>query len=173
MKTKITKSINGIKEDHCESKLIMSLMQRMNLLKILGHQKWGASKNILLRLYTMIIRSKMEYGCIVLQKLKSKQKKILRTIENTAIRIAIGAMRTSPVDSLKYEAGILPIDNHIRQLFLCYIAKIASMPKSPLYNQIFEDINNSLPIKNRCPLREQISNDIQTLNIQIPPITKQ
>ena len=37
----------------------------LNVLRVVGHTDWGADKVVLLRLYRALVRSKLDYGCIV------------------------------------------------------------------------------------------------------------
>ena len=37
----------------------------LNLLRVVVHTDWGADRKILLNLYRTIVRSKLDYGCIV------------------------------------------------------------------------------------------------------------
>ena len=37
----------------------------LNINKILSHTDWGAGKRVLLRLYRALVRSKLDYGCII------------------------------------------------------------------------------------------------------------
>lgn len=72
----------------------------MNIIKTLSHFIWGAEKNSLLLLYKALILSKIEYGSIIYDSAKSNIKQILNPIHNQAIRLAIGAFHTSPIDSI-------------------------------------------------------------------------
>ena len=36
-----------------------------DLIKVLSNTTWGADRKVLLRLYRALIRSKLDYGCIV------------------------------------------------------------------------------------------------------------
>ena len=46
-------------------------LKAMNLLKVLSHTNWGADRTVLLQLYRSLIRSKLDYGSIVLDLLES------------------------------------------------------------------------------------------------------
>ena len=37
----------------------------LNVLRMVGHTDWGADKVVLLRLYSALVRSKLDYGCVV------------------------------------------------------------------------------------------------------------
>ena len=50
----------------------------LNVLRVVGHTDWGADKVVLLRLYRALVRSKLDYGCIVCG---SASKSVLRTLD--------------------------------------------------------------------------------------------
>ena len=41
-------------------------LKALNLLKVLSHTNWGADRTVLLQLYRSLIRSKLDYGSIIL-----------------------------------------------------------------------------------------------------------
>ena len=40
-------------------------LRALNLLKVLSHTSWGADRTTLLKLYRSLVRSKLDYGCII------------------------------------------------------------------------------------------------------------
>ena len=40
-------------------------LKALNLLKVLSHTSWGADRTTLLKLYRSLVRSKLDYGCII------------------------------------------------------------------------------------------------------------
>ena len=77
----------------------------MNLLRVVAYTDWGADRKILLNLYRTIIRSKLDYGCIVYGSSRLLYLKTFNTIHHQGIRLALGAFRTSPAESLLVEAN--------------------------------------------------------------------
>ena len=81
----------------------------LNIIKILSHTDWGSGKKILLRLYRALVRSKLDYGCIIYRNASEKSLKCLDVIHNQGIRLSLGAFKSSPVESLYVEANELPL----------------------------------------------------------------
>ena len=81
-------------------KLIAKCQKALNLLQVVAHTDWGADRKILLNLYRTIVRSKLDYGCIVYGSARPSYLKTFDTIHHQGIRLALGAFRTSPADSL-------------------------------------------------------------------------
>ena len=40
-------------------------LNALSILKVIGNTEWGADRKVMLRLYRTLIRSKLDYGCIV------------------------------------------------------------------------------------------------------------
>ena len=87
------------------TKLKIKCQKALNLLKVVSHYDWGADRNVLLRLYRALVRSKLGYGCIVYGSARKSYIKILDTIHNQGLRISLGVFRTSPMESLYVEAN--------------------------------------------------------------------
>ena len=77
----------------------------LNILRVVGHTDWGADKSTLLKLYRTLVRSKLDYGCAIYGSTKHYILKSLDPNHHQGLRIALGAFRTSPVQSLYAEAG--------------------------------------------------------------------
>ena len=77
----------------------------LNVLRVVSHTNWGADKVVLLCLYCALVRSKLDYSCIVYG---SASKSVLRTLDavhHAGLRICLGAFRTFPVQSLCVKVG--------------------------------------------------------------------
>jgi len=88
----------------------------LNLLRVLVHTSWGADQETLLHLYRSLIRSKLDYGCIVYGSARG-------SIQNHALRLCLGTYRTSPASSLCVEASEPPLYFRRKKLSLQYSIK--------------------------------------------------
>ncbi|GFW62632.1 putative RNA-directed DNA polymerase from transposon X-element [Trichonephila clavipes] len=70
----------------------------LNILKVLANTHWGADRTSLLRLYRALIRSKLDYESVVYNFACKSLLKILDPVHHQALRLCLGAFRTSPVD---------------------------------------------------------------------------
>ena len=118
--------------------------EALNLLRVIAHKDWGADCVALLKLYRSHVRSKLDYGCVVYRSARKSALESLDRVQNAALRICLGAFRTSPVSSLHVEAGKLPLELRRQQLSLQYIAKLRSKPSNPTFSCVFGTAFNRL-----------------------------
>ena len=122
----------------------------MNLLRVVAHTDWGADRKILLNLYRTIVRSKLHYGCIVYGSARPSYLKTLDTIHHQGIRLALGAFRTSPAESLLVEANEPSLKDRREKLSLQFGIKLKSNPTyntvfRPNFFSLFENKPNAIP----------------------------
>ena len=106
----------------------------LDLIKVLSNTTWGTDRKVLLRLYRALIRSKLDYGCIVYGSARPSYIKRLDTVHNQGLRLCLGAFRTSPVQSLYVEANEPPLDMRRTRLSLQYGVKLMSNEVNPAYS---------------------------------------
>ena len=99
---------------------------------------WGGDFSILIRMYRSLVRSKLDYGCVVYGSARKSYLRILEPIQNQGLRLCLGAFRTSPIDSLHVQAGEVPLHIRREKLALDYISKVSTDPHNPAYDCIFE-----------------------------------
>ncbi|MCG8078476.1 MAG: reverse transcriptase-like protein, partial [Candidatus Thiodiazotropha taylori] len=109
----------------------------LNLLKVLANTNWGADRYTLLHLYRSLIRSKLDYGSVVYGSARESYLKSLDTIHHQGLRLALGAFRTSPVQSLYVEAGEPSLTSRREKLALQYAIRLAANPSNPAFNISF------------------------------------
>ena len=77
----------------------------LQLLRVVVYTYWGADKATLLKLYRSLVRSKLDYGCFIYGSARKSYLRCLDSIHHLGLRLALGALRTSPVESLYVEAN--------------------------------------------------------------------
>lgn len=112
-------------------------MRALNLLKVVSHTDWGADTNTLLTLYRSVVRSKLDYGCIVYGSARKSYLDSLDRVQNAALRICLGAFRTSPISSLHIEANELPVALRREKLALQYALKLRANQNNPAFDVVF------------------------------------
>ena len=109
----------------------------LNLLKILSHTDWGSDTKCLLKLYRALVRSKLDYGSIVYRNAAPTDLQPLNVIHNQGLRLALGAFKSSPVESLYVEANELPLHERRIELAMKYGLKIRGNPQNPAFHSVF------------------------------------
>ena len=112
-------------------------LKALNLLKVLSHTNWGADRTVLLQLYRSLIRSKLDYGSIVYGSARKSYLMMLDTVHHQGLRLALGAFRTSPVESLHVEAEEPSLYLRREKLALQYAIRLAANPSNPTFKVTF------------------------------------
>ena len=106
----------------------------LNVLKVLSRTEWGADQTTLLKLYRSLVRSKLDYGCLVYGSASKTALAKLDPVHNQGLRLSLGAFRSSPVESLYVEAHEPPLEIRREKLALQYILKLKA---NPAYDVVF------------------------------------
>ena len=72
--------------------------------KVISHTELGADHKVMPHLYRSLVRSKLDYGCIVYGSACKCFLWMLDPVHNQGLRLCIGAFRTSPVENLYVDA---------------------------------------------------------------------
>ena len=112
-------------------------LKSMNLLRIVAHKDWGGDSQTLLKLYRCLIRSKLDYGSIVYGAARKSYISMLDPIQNQALRICLGAFRTSPVESLQVEANEPSLALRRTRLTSLFVLKLYSNIHNPAHQITF------------------------------------
>ena len=120
--------IQGLK-DRCN--------RAMNILKVVSGRDWGADSVVLLRLYRSLIRSKLDYGCVVYGAARPSYLKSLNAVHHQGLRIALGAFRTSPIPSLYVASGEPPLGLRREKLTLQLALRLKATPSNPAHTTVF------------------------------------
>ena len=94
--------------------------------------------------YNALVRSKLDYGSIIYDTAKPDLLNELSPIHNAGLRLTLGALCTSPVDSILNEAGQPHLHIRRKKLSLVTAAKLASSPENPAYDSTFQGDRKSV-----------------------------
>jgi len=110
------------------SMLCTDVLRRIDLLKHLASPNWGANSSFLRQFYRSFIRAKIDYGSMVYRTASSSQLSKLDVLQNSCLRLVLGARRTSPVLSLQAEAHLPPLCIRRRYLAARFYIKLLHRP---------------------------------------------
>ena len=108
--------------------LVTKCVKRLNLLKLLSGTYWGAGKETLLIIYRTQIRSLLDFGMPAYFFASKHLLDRLQRIQNQALRICCGAMRSTPICVLQAACNEMPLDKRHQYLCFNYKAKLLEMP---------------------------------------------
>jgi hypothetical protein len=126
----------------------------LDIFKKLSHTSWGSDTKTTLRLYTMLLKPRLEYGLEAYSSAAPTYVNSLDEIQNSALRLATGAFRSSPITSLHAETGMLP-QEYSRQLkLLTYYLSLRVHITHPMHDISFDqedvydqDVIDAMPKK--------------------------
>ena len=143
-------TLNGIQLEYCNTIKFLGLIwdcklawkahvaqlkakcsKTVSLLRSLTTNDWGADQQSLMILYRMLLRSKIEYGYIVYSSAAADVLRPLHSIISEALRIASGAFKSTPIQSLHIITNEMPTDLRIEHLTLKYFFKVRSQLNNP------------------------------------------
>jgi len=77
-------------------------------MKMISHTTWGGDEEKLIKIHRHLIRAKIDYGATIYQSAKTHHKRIIDPTINSSLRFAIGAFRSSPIESIRNLALEIP-----------------------------------------------------------------
>uniref|UniRef100_A0A3Q3BE46 Reverse transcriptase domain-containing protein n=1 Tax=Kryptolebias marmoratus TaxID=37003 RepID=A0A3Q3BE46_KRYMA len=101
-------------------KIVDKCKKILNIMRCLVGSDWGADRKSLKQIYAGMIRSNIDFGCLVYSAAAKTHLVKLDTIQNQALRLCTGAFKTTPVAALEIEMGEMPLDLRRTKLEINY-----------------------------------------------------
>ena len=95
-------------KNHIEN-LKTKATRRLKLLKKLSSTDWGSDKRTLRNLYLGYVRSALEYGSALMTTCSKANQTSLDKIQNNALRLINGGMRSTPTAACQIHANVEPL----------------------------------------------------------------
>lgn len=149
-------------------------LRALNILKIIVKNNVKTDSKLLLNIYRALIRSKLDYACQIYGTAAPSALKMLNTVHHQAIRLGIGAFRTSPVESLYVESGEPSLEDRRLSLQLQYFVRSRKLPTDRTIVNLNDDTYDHYyqRIRNKPKsLGYKVRQDIGALGLVIPPIS--
>ena len=125
--------------------LIRNCDHRLNIMRAIAGIRYGASARVLRQVYIAYIRAKIDYGSVIYSSAKDRSLQKLETIQNKAMRIILGARKTSPISSLQAESFLPPLRLHRGSLHVKQYIKLKCEPGNCPTSSLLAYENASIP----------------------------
>jgi len=146
-----------------------SCNKTLNLLKCIANYNSGADRRTLLRLYLALLKPKLDYGCEAYGSACKTLLNSLQPVQNAALRIATGAIRTTPIVSLHAETGLPPLAIYRKIKLMNFYLRLNANSDESILNSV-KDVNREIYDANERkprPYYIRVEDIIRTLNIDI------
>ncbi|KAK7103078.1 uncharacterized protein [Littorina saxatilis] len=110
----------------------------------LAGTNWGASEKTLKTLYEGTVRPQLEYGAPAWSSACKSNLQALDFVQNQALRILTGAMRSTPIKTMESLTGVQPLITRRDTKTLIQAEKYKSLPKHPMNSRMEKPIRNRL-----------------------------
>lgn len=104
--------------------LVTRCEKDLNVMRMLRGTDFGSDKNSLLLIYKSLIRSKIDYGAQIYSCAVTSELKKLDIVQNKALRLALGALHSTPGYLLEVEAGVPPLNIRRMEQTVKYWARV-------------------------------------------------
>ena len=111
----------------------------MNTIKTLANKNFGTDAIILKRIYLAIVRPIMEYGGPLIMNMSKTNLNKLQVIQNEAMRIILGAHRSTPISYLEVETDLMNMRTRFQQLTAQYYARTSTRKNHPM-EKLMQDV---------------------------------
>ena len=134
-------------------------LKRLSLMKKLAGTTWGCNLGVLKQLYTGAVRPVMEYASTSWGTAAKSRVAALDKVQNMGLRIALGALKTTPIREMEKSTNVEPLDRRRKLKILTQAEKSKRLPTHPLHDLLDK------PTKNRIK-RQSLNHQCKTLSRQ-------
>ena len=98
--------------------------------------EWRAEQKTVMMIYRSLIRSKIDYGCMVYNSASSRALESLEYVSNEAMRISSGCFKSTPISRLQVITEEPPLQIRRYKLSLKCYYKVNSLLQNSAFNFI-------------------------------------
>lgn len=102
--------------------------KRINVMRAIAGNDWGAQQSTLLTVYRAIIRPVIDYGSIVYDSGSTSLMSAVDSVQYRALKIVYGAMKGTALVALQVESGEMPLNLRRRRLQFNYGIQAVQTP---------------------------------------------
>ncbi|XP_061909335.1 uncharacterized protein LOC133653724 isoform X1 [Entelurus aequoreus] len=153
------------------SKIVEKIKKVLNIMRALRGKDWGADRQTLKAIYISLIRSVIDYGCIIYQSAAKTLLGKIDRIQSQALRLCCGATKSTPVAALQVEMNEKPLDMRRDQLSVVYWANLKGSKQGHPTHQVLLNCQEKEKKKINCFgwIIGDRCNKVQIDNIKVSP----
>ena len=110
--------------------------RKMAILRKLAGTTWGANERIMKTVYEGAIRPQLEYGSTAWSTSAKTNQQALDRVQNQALRLITGAMKTTPIQAMEKVTGIQPLQERRDTKILLQAEKFRCQNKHPMNQKV-------------------------------------
>ena len=101
--------------------------RKLNIMRKLAGTTWGASGKILKQVYQSTVRPHLEYGASAWMTAAQTHQHTLEKVQNQALRIMTGSMRSTPIVKMEQTAGLPPLKTQWKSKAMAQYTKVKAL----------------------------------------------
>ena len=109
--------------------------KKLNSMRKLAGTTWGANEKILKQVYHGNIRPSLEFGSGAYMSAATSQLNNLEKVQNQALRVITGAMRSTPIEKMQKITGIQPLRKRMESKALMMFTKAKALKDHPMHER--------------------------------------
>ena len=110
--------------------------RKLNIMRKLAGTTWGATDKILKSVYQGTVRPHLEYGSTSWMTTAKTHLQTLDKVQNQALRIISGAMKTTPIEKMEKQTGIPPLSKRREQKAMLQGNKFKCLQNHPMNERL-------------------------------------
>ena len=117
--------------EHAESKA----RKKLGMMRKLAGTEWGATEKILKQVYQGTVRPTLEYGSGAYMSAAKTHLNSLEKVQNQALRVITGSMRSTPIEKMQSITGIAPLQKRMESKAMIMLTKAKAMKDHPMHER--------------------------------------
>ena len=118
------------------SKAEAKARRKLAIMRKLAGTSWGANEKVLKNVYQGSVRPHLEYGSTAWSTTAKTHQQSLDKVQNQALRIITGSMKSTPIAAMEETTGIPPLKQRREAKILTQSEKIKCMPQHPMKERL-------------------------------------
>ena len=118
--------------------------RKLTILRKLAGTSWGANEKVLKQVYQGVVRPHLEYGSTAWSTAAKTHLQTLDRVQNQALRLITGSMRSTPIQAMEEVAAIQPLVQRRDMKNLVQAEKIKALPHHPMGHRMDQPTKNRL-----------------------------